>query len=60
MSTVERDWFKSSRSRSGGGNCVEVSLAPGSVRIRDSKETGRGPLVFSPDAWHAFTTHLVR
>jgi hypothetical protein len=58
MNSTERDWFKSTYSGDGGDNCVEISLAPGSVRIRDSKDTARRPLVLSPDAWRAFTARL--
>ncbi|TQM81895.1 uncharacterized protein DUF397 [Saccharothrix saharensis] len=46
-------WRKSSRSNNGGnGNCVEVSLAGRSARVRDSKNPA-GPTVALPD-WVAF------
>nr|WP_083668919.1 DUF397 domain-containing protein [Saccharothrix sp. CB00851] len=46
-------WRKSSRSNNGGnGNCVEVALAGGSARVRDSKNPA-GPTVALPD-WQAF------
>ena len=52
------EWFKSSHSSSGDGNdCVEVATTPGTVHVRDSKDT-RGPrLTFPPAAWSAFVTH---
>lgn len=47
-------WRKSSYS-SGTGNCVEVAVADASVRVRDSKQRGRGPVLeFSPAEWAAF------
>ena len=46
-------WRKSSRSNGGGnGNCVEVSLAGRSARVRDSKNPA-GPTVALPD-WQGF------
>jgi hypothetical protein len=58
MTTPELEWFKSSYSGSQGDNCVEVALQPGMVYIRDSKDTHRGSLTVSPQAWSAFTTEL--
>jgi hypothetical protein len=52
---TEAEWRKSSRS--GGGNdnaCVEVAFAGGAVGVRDSKDSGGTPLVFSPNAWRTF------
>ncbi|MEE1938021.1 DUF397 domain-containing protein [Streptomyces sp. TRM 70361] len=57
MTTTELDWFKSSHSGGGGGNCVEVAVQPEAVLVRDSKDTRRQPLTVSPTAWTAFTTH---
>lgn len=49
-------WFKSSYSGSGGGNCVEVALAPTTVHIRDSK-TAPGPVLHVRNGpWHTFIT----
>ncbi|RBQ14419.1 hypothetical protein DP939_40650 [Spongiactinospora rosea] len=45
-------WVKSSYS--GGGNCVEVSVASGAVGVRDSKRPGGGELRFTPAEWGAF------
>lgn len=47
-------WRKSSYS-SGTGNCVEVAVTDASIRVRDSKQRGRGPVLeFSPADWAAF------
>ncbi|NSC21368.1 DUF397 domain-containing protein [Streptomyces albus subsp. chlorinus] len=54
----ETQWVKSSYSDQQGGNCVEwapgLRSVVGGVPVRDSKDTGRGPLAFSPTAWQAF------
>ncbi|MEU1206786.1 DUF397 domain-containing protein [Nocardia sp. NPDC005825] len=45
-------WRKSSYSGSNGGQCVEVAIAPGVVRIRDSKYSGSPecrPIITVPD-----------
>ncbi|MBT2415962.1 DUF397 domain-containing protein [Streptomyces sp. ISL-12] len=55
MSTTGLAWFKSSYSGGGGGNCVEVAVSPGTVLVRDSKDTARQPLAVSLNAWAAFT-----
>ncbi|MFJ3666595.1 DUF397 domain-containing protein [Streptomyces sp. NPDC090106] len=52
MSTALQ-WFKSSYSSNEGGNCVEVSAGPATVRIRDSKNTGP-TLTVAPGCWSAF------
>jgi len=47
-------WRKSSYS-DGTGNCVEVAVADASVRVRDSKWQGHGPVLeFSLAEWAAF------
>ncbi|MFI1918660.1 DUF397 domain-containing protein [Nocardia sp. NPDC020380] len=50
------EWFKSSRSSS-GGECVEAAhLRGGRVAVRDSKLGESGPvLVFDGPAWDCFT-----
>jgi hypothetical protein len=56
-------WRVSSRSNSGGGNCVEVgALADGSgrVAVRDSKDRTGPALVFPRAAWSAFLAALPR
>lgn len=55
---AEPTWFKSSYSGSGGGNCVEIAVAPTTVGIRDSK-TPAGPVLHVRDtAWGAFLTFV--
>ncbi|WP_432012426.1 DUF397 domain-containing protein [Streptomyces cucumeris] len=58
MSTTEPDWFKSSYSGGGGGDCVEVAIDPAAVHIRDSKDTTTGTLAVTHDAWTAFLARL--
>ncbi|MFI8961501.1 DUF397 domain-containing protein [Streptomyces sp. NPDC053493] len=54
----ELDWFKSSYSDSGNGNdCVEVATTPGTVHVRDSKDTEGPRLAFGPGAWAGFVAH---
>jgi hypothetical protein len=45
-------WHKSSRS--GGGNCVEISTDAGAVAVRDSKNVPGPELAVSANAWFAF------
>jgi hypothetical protein len=47
-------WRRSSRSANGGGNCVEVALGPGEVRIRDSKSVEAIELVVDRESWSDF------
>jgi len=48
-------WFKSSASAA--GNCVEVAhLAGGGVAVRDSKDRGKAPHVYTRREWEAFLT----
>ncbi|GAA3359078.1 DUF397 domain-containing protein [Saccharopolyspora gregorii] len=50
---------KSSYSGGGSGTCVEVALnVPGTRAIRDSKNPGAAPLIFTPSAFTAFRTAL--
>lgn len=60
MSRRERDtgWFKSTRSTSGGDNCVEVRLVNDTARVRDSKAPDDGMLTFDSAAWNSFITSL--
>ncbi|MFJ3975723.1 DUF397 domain-containing protein [Streptomyces sp. NPDC090021] len=54
----ELGWFKSSYSDSGDINdCVEVANTPGTVLVRDSKDTARTHLTFGPHAWAGFVAH---
>jgi hypothetical protein len=50
----ESAWFKSSYSSGAGGECVEVATRPGTVHVRDSKDTTRAALAVAPSAWTAF------
>jgi hypothetical protein len=48
-------WRKSSRSGSGGANCVEVACVDRVVLVRDSKAVPAGPVLrFSAEAWVGF------
>jgi hypothetical protein len=51
-------WRKSSYSDGNGGNCVEVASAS-DVTVRDTVDRNGVMLVFSPDAWAAFTKSLM-
>jgi hypothetical protein len=50
----ESAWFKSSYSSGAGGECVEVAVCPGTIHVRDSKDTNRPALTVEPTAWSAF------
>ncbi|WP_018255773.1 DUF397 domain-containing protein [Salinispora mooreana] len=55
MDLIGAQWRKSTRSGSGGGNCVEVAgNLPGIVGVRDSKDPTGPALVFGPEAWRSF------
>ncbi|MGC9376358.1 DUF397 domain-containing protein [Streptomyces sp. MH13] len=53
------DFVKSSYS-SGSGECVEVALdVAETVAVRDSKDSGDGPILrLGPEAWGRFTASL--
>jgi len=49
----ELHWFKSSASAA--GNCVEVAYLPDQgVAVRDSKDLGKAPHVYTRSEWEAF------
>ncbi|WP_042169002.1 DUF397 domain-containing protein [Streptomyces sp. NBRC 110035] len=50
-------WFRSSYSGGAGGECVEVAALPASVRVRDSKDAGRGTFTVAPATWAGFIAH---
>ncbi|MEU6348895.1 DUF397 domain-containing protein [Streptomyces sp. NPDC047072] len=51
----EPTWFKSSYSSSSeGDSCVEIAVAPGTVLVRDSKQTDGPRLALQPETWTAF------
>jgi hypothetical protein len=50
-------WIKSSYSST--GNCVELADQDQGVLVRDSHQSGTGPVIsFSAEAWQAFTGQL--
>ncbi|WP_030742176.1 DUF397 domain-containing protein [Streptomyces sp. NRRL F-5135] len=53
----ELKWFKSSYSGSDNNDCVEVAAVPGTVLVRDSKDTRRSHLGFGPVAWAGFVSY---
>jgi hypothetical protein len=59
MDTVDSAaWRKSTRSGTTGGNCVQVGGTARVVLARDTKDRDGGALVFTADAWEAFTASL--
>ncbi|HKR49209.1 MAG TPA: DUF397 domain-containing protein [Pseudonocardiaceae bacterium] len=53
------NWVKSSRSGTGGGNCVEVAnLTHGGRAVRDSKSPIGPALIVTSAEWAAFTTGI--
>jgi len=54
MSVEALNWVKSSYSSGEGGECVEVAATPGTVHVRDSKDTSRHALTVESTAWSAF------
>ncbi|KFG00182.1 toxin [Streptomyces scabiei] len=56
----ELAWFKSSHSGGNDGNsCVEVAVTPGTVHIRDSKDTRLPQLTLTSTAWADFVSYAV-
>ena len=51
-----RAWRKSSRS--GGNGCVEVSLDPRAVGVRDSKDLGGPEFFVDAAAWRGFVREV--
>jgi hypothetical protein len=50
-------WRKSSYSTGNGGQCVETGHVPGAVLVRDTKDSGTGPVLrVTPADW----TRLVK
>ncbi|BBC94258.1 DUF397 domain-containing protein [Streptomyces griseofuscus] len=51
-------WFKSSYSDGNDGNsCVELAVTPGTVHVRDSKNTDGPRLTLTPEAWAEFVPY---
>ncbi|MEV5430141.1 DUF397 domain-containing protein [Streptomyces sp. NPDC052701] len=58
--TSDLAWFKSSYSSGPeGDSCVEVATEPGTVHVRDSKNTEGPRLAFTPAAWAGFVPYAV-
>ena len=54
MATSSRPAWRTSTFTDNGQSCVEVAPGPGAVRVRDTKDHGRGPeLVLHPDTFAA-------
>ncbi|WP_078621327.1 DUF397 domain-containing protein [Streptomyces sp. NRRL WC-3626] len=54
----EPAWFKSSYSSGNNGeSCVELAVTPGTVHVRDSKDTAGPRLAFAPGAWARFVPY---
>ncbi|MFF5401404.1 DUF397 domain-containing protein [Streptomyces misionensis] len=54
----ELAWFKSSHSAGNDGNsCVEPAVSPGTVHVRDSKNTEGPRLALTPGAWARFVSY---
>lgn len=51
-------WFKSSYSDgTNGESCVEIAHAPGTVHVRDSKDTRVPQLALTSSAWAEFVSY---
>ena len=48
------EWRKSTRSGPFTDNCVEVAFVGEAIAVRDSKNPGAAPLIFTPGEWDAF------
>ncbi|MGW0699639.1 DUF397 domain-containing protein [Streptomyces sp. NPDC002867] len=58
MNTEQKlNWFKSSYSSGGGGECVEVATTPTTVHVRDSKNLPGPQLALTAPAWAAFVVY---
>ena len=54
---ADAQWRKSTRSDNNGGACVEVAVVADAVGVRDTKDSGRGPiLTFTRAEWTAFVS----
>ncbi|MFF8368468.1 MULTISPECIES: DUF397 domain-containing protein [Streptomyces] len=54
---TELAWFKSSYSGGTGEACIEVAACPGTVHVRDSKDTSRPSLTVSSASWASFVAY---
>jgi hypothetical protein len=56
---VNPGWRKSSYSNGASANCVEAAPAVGAVLVRDTKNSGAGPVLrVTPSDWDRFTATL--
>jgi hypothetical protein len=56
--TSALEWFKSSYSSGpDGDSCVEIATTPGTVHVRDSKNTAGPQLALTPGAWADFVSY---
>ncbi|MGV9921105.1 DUF397 domain-containing protein [Streptomyces cellulosae] len=56
--TSDLAWFKSSYSGgTNGESCVEIAAVPGTIHVRDSKNTEGPRITFAPDTWAAFVPY---
>jgi len=53
-----RNWRKASHSGSNGGNCIEVTAAPGAVAVRDSNDPHGPVLTFGGQDWQRFADQV--
>jgi hypothetical protein len=54
-------WSKSTYSSGpDGDSCVELATSPGTIHVRDSKDTAGPHLAFSPTTWAAFLPHAAK
>jgi hypothetical protein len=51
-------WWKSSRSGSSGGQCVEVAATGTAWLVRDSKNPDGSILAVTDRSWHAFVSAI--
>ena len=54
MTSSNLRWWKSTRSNSSGGQCVEVATTGTSWLVRDSKDPGGPVLAVGAAAWARF------
>lgn len=60
-SSDEPHWYKSSYSSGNeGDSCVEVASAPGTVRVRDSKNIAGPQLAFASGSWAGFVAYAAQ
>jgi hypothetical protein len=59
--TVSEFQFAKSSYSAINGECLEVATnVPGTIAVRDSKDSNRPILRFAPGAWSAFRTAITR